>query len=657
MDVRLNLARLLAALTLALLFLAPLVTVREGWSLTDLLFVGVENLRLGALVVACLMIATERLVSTTWKPASLALAAAAINLALFPVLLLGPGIAAIVVLVALVVLSTRRRAAWIVAAAALSATALGIRPDRVLEGMDGLVAGLLFFLPMAAFALLTYAVLAGAALLCLPNLFAGRPKTASGAPVGRLPWGVVAAAIAALVATVAPFAPVLSHAEPDAGHVTALPGGTATVSLDGIVRQEVSLSATCGSVLRRGAHTSVTYTAPHANGEVCLVTAEHVSGWASSRQVLVAAVPGDAAVVGAASAGFGASVVVDAAGRLWSWGHEVELLGRGVGASSLRVAAPPDVQFVSVAEAGNSFVALDAHGRPWAWGNGDGGQLGRTDNRRLLPTAIERMPAKLAKVSGGSSFYLALDTSGDLWVWGQTGAFGDRPQARPTRVSAPAGRTFVDVAAGDGHAVALDADGGAWTWGRNGWGQLGDGTAREHSATAARVWLPADVRLTAVAAGPFHSIGRDTSGQLWVWGADQTRTDRQPPFSHHHIPLRVSAPSERTFVRFGGGFTYSLALDDRGCLWGWPGSGPPQPTPTARPFAMPRGVRFADLTVGTYSAVAIDTDGRGWTSTGDTLQALVDGGSERQWLSIHGEGDRLLQDDAVDAGETPCSPE
>jgi hypothetical protein len=54
--------------------------------------------------------------------------------------------------------------------------------------------------------------------------------------------------------------------------------------------------------------------------------------------------------------------------------------------------------------------------------------------------------------------------------------------------------------------------------------------------------------------------------------------------------------------------------------------------------------------------LAIDTDGRGWTSDGDTFLAFVAGGSERQWLSIHGDGRRLPADDAVGVGEIVCSP-
>lgn len=169
--------------------------------------------------------------------------------------------------------------------------------------------------------------------------------------------------------------------------------------------------------------------------------------------------------------------------------------------SPVQVQGLPAGDPVVAISAGDNFsAALTASGKLFMWGADDWGQLGNgmTTTDETLPVQV---PGTYSQVSCGggsgansrglidgsnSSHVLAITTSGQLMAWGNdsAGQLGDGRtgyEDSPVPVAAPAGVTFVKVAAGGVTSVALDSEGNVWTWGSGGVGQLGNGQEASQS--------------------------------------------------------------------------------------------------------------------------------------------------------------------------------
>jgi hypothetical protein len=91
-----------------------------------------------------------------------------------------------------------------------------------------------------------------------------------------------------------------------------------------------------------------------------------------------------------------------------------------------------------------------------------------------------------------------------------------RPQETAfTQVTELAGITA--VAAGGYHSLALDSSGNVWATGLNNHGQLGQGDTTNLN-TWTQVTALSDI--VSIAAGEYHSIAVDSDGDVWAWGYD-----------------------------------------------------------------------------------------------------------------------------------------
>jgi len=252
------------------------------------------------------------------------------------------------------------------------------------------------------------------------------------------------------------------------------------------------------------------------------------------------------------------SLAIDEHGILWAWGYN----GFGQLGDGTTIDRSPPVQvntagrmnnakIVSVAAGAYHSLAIDEHGNLWAFGRNNYGQLGDgTAADRSSPIQVNtggRMNnVKAMSVAAGGGHSFAIDEHGTLWAWGHNsfGQLGDGTAAdrsSPIQVNT-SGRmnnakvTF--VAAGYEHSIAIDELGNLWVFGRNNCGQLGDGTVADSSSPIQvnTVGRMNNAKVTAVAAGRYHSLAVDGHGALWAWGdngfgqlGDGTTTDRSYP--------------------------------------------------------------------------------------------------------------------------------
>jgi len=252
------------------------------------------------------------------------------------------------------------------------------------------------------------------------------------------------------------------------------------------------------------------------------------------------------AQVTAVSAGADHSLALASDGRVLAWGGNSDgQLGDGTtsgGTAPVEVDLPAGIRGRAVSAGGLHSLALTSDGRVLAWGDNSSGQLGDgTRAGRSTPVAV-LLPAgaRVTAVSAGIDHSLALTSDGRVLAWGNSGfgQLGDGTTASsstPVAVDLPADTRVTAVSAGGLHSLALTSDGRVLAWGDNASGQLGDSMTTEHLAPVA-VHLPAGIQVTAVSAGGFHALALTSDGRVLAWGdnasgqlGDGTSTNRTTP--------------------------------------------------------------------------------------------------------------------------------
>eukprot|EP00727_Mastigamoeba_balamuthi_P011421 m51a1_g6901 hypothetical protein (403) ;mRNA; r:44517-45949 len=184
-----------------------------------------------------------------------------------------------------------------------------------------------------------------------------------------------------------------------------------------------------------------------------------------------------------------------------------------------------DLRAVEVACGSLHGLALDAAGRVWAWGHNRSGQCGAgaPSDTVCRPTPVAGLPACSA-VRCGKSASMAVARTGELFVWGAEPV--GRGSAVPVAVAVP-GRVR-DGSVGVVHAAVCVEGGAVYAWGRcpaypgkgpANAGQLGQGPDVCEVPEPQRV--PGASRCVAVRAGNCHTLMLDEEGAVWVFGDDQ----------------------------------------------------------------------------------------------------------------------------------------
>lgn len=182
--------------------------------------------------------------------------------------------------------------------------------------------------------------------------------------------------------------------------------------------------------------------------------------------------------------------------------------------------------------------AVAGDGGVQCWGDDEHGQLGDgTKTSRPTPALVSGLASAAQSVAAGGAHTCALLSSGAVMCWGDNdyGQLGDgtnRDHSRPVAVSGLSSGVEA-ITAGDDHSCALISTGGVECWGDNRYGQLGDGTKTERSQPVAVSGLSSGVR--AIAAGAVHTCAL-LSTRVVCWGlnglgelGDGTKTQRSTP--------------------------------------------------------------------------------------------------------------------------------
>lgn len=175
---------------------------------------------------------------------------------------------------------------------------------------------------------------------------------------------------------------------------------------------------------------------------------------------------------------------------------------------------------------------------------------------------------------------------------------------------APAGTTFVDVAAGKYHSLALRSDGEIMVWGQSTNGQY------------AVPPLPLGLTYVDISAGDFFSVALRSDGALVPWGANLPAVLFLPP----PLPVGVS------YVSIDCGTTVGMAVRSDGLIDAWGSStyGHASIPP------LPAGLSYVAVDAGSSHALAIRSDGTvvGWGGNTSGQLAVPDLPIGETYLSV-----------------------
>ena len=181
----------------------------------------------------------------------------------------------------------------------------------------------------------------------------------------------------------------------------------------------------------------------------------------------------------------------------------------GPGTQPTLAAATAAATFSSISAGGEHTCALDAAGRAWCWGSNLDGQLGIGTNEFRRTPAPVAGGLRFLQISAGARHTCAVTTTQRAYCRGAATAGSNTP------VAVPGDRRFRNVNAGNNHTCGVTPLDVGFCWGlNNSFGQLGTGGG--FSVTPARI--AGGLRWRRVTAGGQYSCGVTTDDRAYCWG-------------------------------------------------------------------------------------------------------------------------------------------
>lgn len=199
-------------------------------------------------------------------------------------------------------------------------------------------------------------------------------------------------------------------------------------------------------------------------------------------------------------------------------------------------------------------------------GNANYGQLGpeflpdvKMGGQSVLARFKTFEGKSIAQLCGGKGAFCCLLANGEVYEWGR--ALNGNLLQEPRQIMALKGKRIVQVAAGVRHMLFLQNDGTLYAQGGFENGQLGVLTAESLSEPEPVAALASAAKITAIAAGYYHSLALTEKGELYSWGHAKGLPDSR-------LPTKVELVHGTVRYIAAGAFA-SAAITDDGRLWTW----------------------------------------------------------------------------------------
>ncbi len=262
--------------------------------------------------------------------------------------------------------------------------------------------------------------------------------------------------------------------------------------------------------------------------------------------------------------------------KVWRIAGSFNVTAGTVSANGDRVEASQAVTVVGapIAAGGKHTCALSDSGLVGCWGSNSQGQLGNelgmSNDRTFSAELVKVMDLNGAvSVATGNLHSCALQASGTVLCWGMNnfGQLGNGTIVNSTAtvsVLGPTDATALAVGEDHGCAVSLKAF-IVRCWGKNDNGQVGNGK------TATSVLNPQVVPdlnfLSAVTAGRLHTCALQFGGKVFCWGANSNGQLGNGTKNNSAVPVEVPGLSD--VVAISAGSLHTCALQATGTVQCW----------------------------------------------------------------------------------------
>ena len=212
----------------------------------------------------------------------------------------------------------------------------------------------------------------------------------------------------------------------------------------------------------------------------------------------------------------------------------------------------PEGQFQAVSLTGGSAqtCAVTRDTEAWCWGWNERGQLGNgTTEDSPQPVQVEGTSWSTLSTGYDQTCGVRADTTASCW-----GAGSRTPTPLP-------GEGWKTVVVRQLHSCGVRDDDSIWCWGRNDYGQLGDGTTRDHRRPRR---MPGD--WTQVAVGQSHTCGTKADNTLWCWGNNDFGQLGDGTSTARLVPTQVPGQG---WVGLSTRAGHTCGVRDDGSAWCW----------------------------------------------------------------------------------------
>jgi alpha-tubulin suppressor-like RCC1 family protein len=200
---------------------------------------------------------------------------------------------------------------------------------------------------------------------------------------------------------------------------------------------------------------------------------------------------------------------------------------------------------------------------------------------------------------------------------------------------------IVQVAAGEDSSFVLTDDGKVFSWGSNDWGQIGitdfeeeqlerpDGKWIRDIPQLVRTFVRLNVKIVKIAAGSYHVLALDDSGQVWTWGSNSEGQLGVGDLSQRNQPVQITFFSQINVVQIAAGAYHSLFLSEMAAVYasglnddGQLGQGDTVPRLTPAVITSLLGKNISGIATGDYSSYAISDLGEVFSWGSNTYSQL-----------------------------------
>jgi alpha-tubulin suppressor-like RCC1 family protein len=272
----------------------------------------------------------------------------------------------------------------------------------------------------------------------------------------------------------------------------------------------------------------------------------------------------------AIAAGSSHSFALDSNGKVYATGYNsYGQLGFGDSGSGTdrstftEVSSLKGKNIVAIAAGDSHSLALDSSGKVYTAGYNYYGQLGLDDtNSRSSFTEVSSLK-NIVAIAAGKYHSFAIDSNGKVYATGYNsyGQLGlSNTNSRSSFVEVSSLKNIVAIAAGDSHSFALDRDGKVYATGYNYYGQLGLSDNNDRS-TFTEVTLLSGKQVTTIVAGPSHSFVIDDDGKAYATGYNSYGELGLDDRNNHNTFTEVTLLSSKRVTAIAAGKYHSLAID------------------------------------------------------------------------------------------------